>query len=155
MNKEQLVNLVIIPTLKKIPKGYSTEAEMAIVMIIAHESLRGEYLKQMGNGPALGLINMEPDTHNCTWHNGDSIWDNALKMGIITQCDYVNKSHPKPERLNYDFMYNVFMARQRLFMKKEKLPSTELEMANYLKRHWNSIHGAATSNSYLNDYFSW
>ena len=155
MNKEQLVNLVIVPTLKKIPKGYTPESKMAVTMIVAHESARGHYLKQMSDGPALGIIQMEPATHNDVWKYGDSIYDNALQLGIISMADYSYKSHPKPDRLIGDLVYNVFMARQRLFMKKEKLPSTELEMANYLKRHWNSIHGAATSNSYLNDYFSW
>jgi len=64
MNKEQLVNLVIIPTLKEIPKGLSAESVLAITMIIAHESLRGNFLKQMGSGPGLGLGNIEPITHD-------------------------------------------------------------------------------------------
>ena len=42
MNKKQLTDLVIIPTLKEIPKGYSSEAVMAIQMIVdaANENLK-------------------------------------------------------------------------------------------------------------------
>ena len=43
MNREQLQNLVVEPTLwQEIPKGYSEKAALAIMMIIAHESQRCE-----------------------------------------------------------------------------------------------------------------
>jgi len=155
MNKEQLVNLVIIPTLEEIPKGLSAESVQAITMIIAHESKRGNFLKQMGNGRALGLIQMEPTTHDSTWEHGDSIWDNALKLGIITLHEYGLDIHPPASRLIYDLRYNVFMARQRLFMKPEALPKTPYQMSFYLKKFWNSAGGAADSNSYLRDYELW
>lgn len=154
ISKLQLTDLVIKPVLEKIPKGLSDESLVAIQMIIAHESQRGRYLKQI-NGPALGLIQMEPTTHNSAWKFGDSIWDNALTLGIITSHEYNNKSHPKPERLIYDLAYNVFMARQRLFMKREKLPRPPAKISMYLKNHWNSVHGAADGYSYLDDWKSW
>ena len=154
MNRIQLEHLIAKPTLEKIPKGYSDEALLAFMMCVAHESRRGEYIKQI-NGPALGLIQMEPTTHNSTWKFGDSIWDNALLLGIITQDDYDNKRHPKPERLLYDLVYNVFMFRQRMFMKPEKIPKGPSQISSYLKEHWNSIHGSAGGYSYLNDWKEW
>ena len=90
MDKEQLLTQVVEPMLKKIPKGFSNTASTMIMMIIAHESRRGHYLKQLGNGPALGLINMEPTTYKSTWDEGDSIWDNALTCGIITKQQHVS-----------------------------------------------------------------
>lgn len=155
MNKEQLVNLVIIPTLKEIPKGLSAESVLAITMLVAHESLRGNFLKQMGDGPGLGLGNMEPKTHNSTWKFGDSIWDNALKLGIITLHEYGLDIHPPATRLIYDLRYGVFMYRQRLFMDTKALPKTPYQMSAYLKDFWNSDDGAADSNSYLRDYELW
>lgn len=154
MNKKQLEELVVTPTLKEIPKGYSDEAVMAIMMIIAHESLRGRFLKQV-NGRALGVIQMEPATHDSVWKFGDTVWDNALKLGIVTAHEYNTKQHPKAERLLYDLRYNVFMARQRLFMKREKLPKSPGKLSIYLKEHWNSMHGAANDYSYLNDFKRW
>lgn len=152
MNKTQLTELVIRPALHEIPKGYSPEAIMAIQMIIAHESLRGEYIKQV-KGPALGLIGMEPFTHNQTWMHGDSIQANAEELNIVTRGTGV-KNVPKPERLLYDLRYNVFMARQKLFMAPGALPKEPFAMAHYLKKHWNG-DGEATPQEYYDDYLKW
>ena len=155
MDKEQLRELIVRPTLKEIPHGESYEAVLAIMMIIAHESLRGHYLKQTHNGPALGLGNMEPLTHDDTWRHGDSIWRNAGLLNIITPYEERNAIHPKPERMIYDLRYAVFMMRQRLFMKREKLPKSLIEMSKYLKKFWNSTKGAADGSSYAVDYKLW
>lgn len=153
MNKKQLTELVIIPTLQEIPQGYSAEAVLAIQMIIAHESDGGEYIAQ-NPGPALGVVQMEPETHDSTWEHGDSIWVNALSMGIITHQQKISGIHPKPERLIYDLRYCVFMSRQRLFMFTEKLPGSAEDMARYLKKYWNA-GGKATATKYHFDYIHW
>lgn len=153
MKREQLLELVVKPTLANLRNGPT--GETAIMMIIAHESKRGEYLKQWPTGPAWGLIQMEVVTHDDTWENGDSIWDNALKLGIISELQHMYKEHPSHERLAYDLRYNVFMARQRLFMKPGKLPTDLRELSIYLKTHWNSVEGAASHLSYFNDYTKW
>ena len=153
MNKQQLLELVVRPTLAEIPNGPS--GETAIMMIIAHESRRGEFLKQWPTGPAWGLIQMEEATHDDTWKHGDSIWDNAVKLGIITEIDRRNGVHPHHSRLAWDLRYNVFMARQRLFMKPGALPSSFAVLSRYLKKHWNSVGGAASETSYMDDYLTW
>lgn len=148
MNKEQLLKLVVQPTLAEIPNGPS--GELAIMMIIAHESRRGHFLKQYPTGPAWGLIQMEELTHDDTWKHGDSIWRNAVKLGIID-----GDVHPHHSRLAWDLRYNVFMARQRLFMKPGALPQDVSRMSMYLKKHWNSVQGAAGVDSYAEDYSRW
>lgn len=153
MNKQQLTDLVMIPTLDEIPNGYSGEAVMAIQMIIAHESDGGQYIAQT-RGPALGQIQMEPDTHDDTWKYGDSIWKNAVKLGIITKTDRILKSHPDAWRLVYDLRYNVFMARQKLFMVSEAFPDNAEDMSVYLKKHWNGP-GKATPARYHSDFLRW
>lgn len=155
MNRGQLTYYVMMPMLREIPKGYSTPAIIGITMIIAHESNNLHYIKQTGNGPALGPIQMEPATHASTWQNGDSIWDNALICGIITPGDFAAGRHPPATRLLYDLRYNVFMARQRLFMKPKALPTDLVELSAYLKRHWNTVMGKANKMSYLNAYRNW
>lgn len=152
MNKNQLTELVIVPTLREIPKGYSSEAVMAIQMIIAHESKGGEYLAQT-KGPALGIIQMEPFTHNQVWKYGDSIQKNAEILRIVTPGLGV-KNVPQTNRLIYDLRYNVFMARQKLFMAPGALPKDPGEMARYLKKHWNG-NGKATASKYHFDYMNW
>ena len=152
MNKKQLTDLVIIPTLKEIPKGFSASAVMAIQMIIAHESSGGEDIAQVG-GPALGIIQMEPFTHNQVWKFGDSIYKNAELLRIVPRGLAV-KNIPSPDRLIYDLRYNVFMARQKLFMAKGALPNYAGEMAHYLKKHWNG-DGKATATKYHYDFNHW
>ncbi len=155
MHREQLVNLIIIPTLTRIPCGLSKGSVLAISMIIAHQSKRGHYLKKLGVGPGLGLIHMGPVTHNHTWRNSDTIWYNALILGIINQAEWKSKMHPLPERLIYDLQYNVFMARQRLFMNDKELPSKIDDISRYLKRHWTYINDKADDMSYRDDYLEW
>ncbi len=152
MHKGQLVRRVIEPTLKEIPKGMSSIASIAVQMIIAHESKRGQYIEQINGGPALGWIQMERATYDAVWAHGDSVWKNALKLGIISSTC---KEPPPFERLLYDMRFNVFMARQRLFMKTERFPSTPLGMSAYLKKYWNTTRGAADNLSYLDDWESW
>lgn len=152
MNKKQLTDLVIIPTLQEIPKGYSPEAVIAIQMIIAHESSGGEYIAQT-KGPALGIIQMEPFTHSQVWKFGDSIQKNAELLRIVTPGLGV-KNVPSPNRLIYDLRYNVFMARQKLFMVPDVLPKELGKMASYLKKHWNG-DGKATATKYHYDYINW
>lgn len=152
MNKKQLTELVIVPTLHEIPKGYSPEAVMAIQMIIAHESTGGEFIAQNG-GPALGIIQMEPFTHSQVWKFGDSIQKNAELLRIVTPVLGV-KNIPSPKRLIHDLRYNVFMARQKLFMAPGVLPKESGEMAHYLKKHWNG-DGKATATKYHFDYNNW
>lgn len=153
MNKQQLTDLVIIPTLDEMPKGLSAEAVLAIQMIVAHESTGGIYLAQR-DGPALGPTQIEPVTHNETWKYGDSIWPNAVKLGIITKADRIFKRHPDARRLIYDFRYAVFMTRQRLFMFTEPFPNEFESMAIYLKKYWNGP-GKATPEKYRDDFLRW
>ena len=134
MNKKQLTELVIVPTLKEIPKGFSDSAVLAIQMIVAHESCCGEYIAQT-RGPALGIIQMEPATHDDVWKHGDSIQRNAELLKIVTPGLGV-KNIPSSSRLVYDLRYNVFMARQKLFMALGALPNTSEAMAKYLKINW-------------------
>lgn len=155
MNKQQLEDEIVIPTLKQIPKGYSYSAVTAIMMIIAHESRQGHYIRQGRFGPALGLIQMEPATHNDVWRHGDTIWSNAVKLGIITKMDRIMRRHPAPARLIYDLRYCVFMARQKLFMVPKAFPVDREGLSKYLKKHWNTAAGKADEMSYLDDYLRW
>jgi hypothetical protein len=130
-------------TLQHIPKGYSESSLVAALMCAAHESKLGEYLYQE-NGPALGVFQIEPTTHDTIWEHGDTCCENAQLMGIEWS----------ESALVYDLRYQVFMFRQRLFMKPEALPPADdlMAMAMYLKKHWNTVHGKAKAHDYYLDY---
>lgn len=124
--------------------AHSVSASMAIMMIIAHESQKGRYWQQV-NGPAKGLIQMEPATHDDTWKHCDSIQQRAAQLGITQDV----------HKLEHDIRYNIFMARCRLLMDVNPLPATEEAMAEYLKSYWNSDGGKASASKYLNEYREW
>lgn len=143
INPHQLRDL-ITRTLKEIPNGYSEDAVELLMMIAAHESKLGTYLRQV-NGPALGIFQIEPATHDDVWENGDSCVCNASSIGYDLEC---------ASMLEYDLRYQIFMARQRLFMKPEGLPEHKdaLWMAGYCKKHWNTVHGSASVFDYYDSY---
>lgn len=118
---------------------------LAVSMIVAHESKGGTYLKQVGSGIALGVIQMEKPTHSDTWLHSDHIKRLSNKMGIRENF----------AALEYDLRYNIFMARVRLMMDTKPLPTDPHDMAVYLKSYWNSDSGKATPEKYLNDFHSW
>jgi hypothetical protein len=139
---------IITRTLKQIPNGYSNDAVELLMMIAAHESHLGTYLRQMNNGPALGGWEMEVATHDDTWINGDSCEVNASHFG------YIWEGESTADKLEYDLQYQILMARQRLFMKPEALPSSRdvWAMADYCKKHWNTVHGKAKATDYYTAY---
>ena len=60
MDKRQLRNLIRRVLIGI--GGYSEEAENLLMGTAAQESALGEYIRQLGNGPALGIFQMEPET---------------------------------------------------------------------------------------------
>jgi hypothetical protein len=114
-----------------------------LAMIAAHESLGGKHRKQIG-GPALGLFQIEPVTHNSVWDNSDSIRARAKRYGITEDVS----------NLESDDRYSIWVARHYLAMDKNPLPKTPEAMAAYCKSYWNRT-GKATPDKYLNDWQAW
>jgi len=144
INPTQLRDL-ITRVLKEIPHGYSEDAVELMMMIGAHESHLGTYLRQINGGPARGLWEMEELTHDDTWANGDSICANAQILGI--ECAV--------EKLEYDLRYQIFMVRQKLFMITKAIPSELGARARYCKYYWNTVHGKARAADYLDAYLNY
>ena len=149
INPKQLRELVIIPALKYLNPviPYSIEAVDLLCMTAAHESLNGTYLKQI-KGPALGIYQMEPSTH-------DDIWDNFLAHRKILP-ELV--SGFDSDELVYNLKYATVMARVHYWRVKEPLPKRKdtgpdsdyiYELAKYAKRYYNTHLGKATADDYF------
>jgi hypothetical protein len=152
INAEQLRYFVIVPTLKRLEPAieYSVEAVDLLCMTAAHESLNGTYLKQV-QGPAMGIYQMEPDTHDDIWehflaYNGD-IAGKAIEHGT------------RSEELITNLRYATIMARVHYYRVPELLPKRKdfgpdveyiLELALYAKRYYNTALGKAAVNDYYN-----
>lgn len=91
---------------------------------------------------------MEVVTHDDTWINGDSCEFNASLLGYDWECEHTS------DKLEWDIRYQIFMARQRLFMFKEAIPSKCMvkDMAEYCKKYWNTEHGKAKVSDYEKAY---
>jgi hypothetical protein len=115
-----------------------------LAMLAAHESLGGKHRRQIGGGPALGIFQIEPVTHNSIWDNSDTIKSRAARFGIKEDVS----------KLETDDRYSIWVARHYLAQDVNPLPKTPEAMAAYCKSYWNRT-GKATPEKYLNDYRAW
>lgn len=141
MDLEQLRELVIRPTLKHL-ELWSPAAENLVLGTALVES-KAEYLRQI-RGPALGLWQMEPATH-------DDIWDNYLKYqrDLALRVDELTTpaavTHGAAELVG-NLYYGAAMCRVLYRRVREPLPSERdaAGMAAYWKRFYNTELGAGT-----------
>lgn len=137
----QLAELVIRPALFHI-EMHSEAAENLVLGTALVES-RGEYLKQLGKGPALGLFQMEPATAR-------DIWDNYLRfnepLGGLVRSLMTRLVDDDDEEMIGNLYYAAAMCRIHYRRKPGALPGpNDFEgMAHYWKRHYNTPAGKGT-----------
>ena len=129
---------------------YSKDAEELMIFTCAVESLGGTYLRQV-NGPALGIYQMEPETHNDIWQNYINNYG-ALTLRLFSNFDMSRM--PSESRLIYDLRYATAMSRLFYARVKEALPSFEDVDAiwEYYKKYYNTPKGAATKEESIRKY---
>lgn len=148
----QLRDYVVRPVLKHLDPEipYSENAENLVLGTIAQES-HGSYLKQLGRGPALGIIQMEPATH-------DDIWDNYLtyRDALTSKIDELELPHwlglRGPGELVGNLYYATAMCRVHYFRKPGAIPGTIGGLAAYWKKHYNTHLGAGTETEFKRNY---
>ena len=146
MNKKQLRDLVI-RVLQDI-ELYSDDAVELILGTIAQESKGGEYIKQLGNGPALGICQMESATFK-------DIIDNFLqyKQDLARKIKYVSGVDGfKAKYLEYNLAFSIAMCRVHYLRVNESLPSSLDGWAKYWKQYYNTYLGKGTEEEYINNY---
>lgn len=148
----ELRELIIQPALKGIHL-YSLEAEELLLATCAQESHDGFYLKQTVGGKcaALGIFQMQPDTHESIW-NTTLTRDSNLGFLVLTSCSYTLR--PKPEVMVYNLLYAAVMARLFWLHVDEPMPAIDdRDRQWYLyKRYWNTCAGKATQPEFIENY---
>lgn len=141
LDSSHLREYVIRPVLKDMGY-YSLAAENLLVMIAAHESKMGTYLKQV-NGPALGIYQMEPKTAAA-----------LLEYASVYAYTSGSRSLAPEVDLAGNLLLQTALARKYLLSFEEALPHEEdLEgLADYAKKYWNTRAGKATPEDYLDAY---
>lgn len=146
MDKRQLRNLI-----RRVLIGiglYSEEAENLLMGTAAQESALGVYIRQLGNGPALGIFQMEPATF-------DDIVGNHLhyhpelckKIRVVAGVSGLNS-----ELLEYNLALAIGMARVHYARVREVIPGSLSGWAYYWKRYYNTLAGKGTEEEFVYNY---
>ena len=149
MDIQQLRDLVVGPALEIIGLG-GTAAEELMIGTILQESGGGHWLHQLGSGPAIGICQMEPATHDDIWKNYLRFHsDLAAKLQNLTIAAHVGEM-PASEMAG-NLYYAVAMARLVYARVPEPLPPAGdlAAQATYYKQHHNTAGGAATTFQYV------
>ena len=144
--KEQLRDLVS-ETLKEIDL-HSIHAENLILGTIAQESGFGTYIKQLGNGPALGICQMEPNTFRDIIDNY-LYYKPSLLGKIIQSC---KASHISPDYMVWNLRLSIIMCRIHYLRVPKPLPTDLSGYAKYYKQYYNTYLGAGTEEEYISNY---
>lgn len=137
---------VIAPALQRLHL-FSEDAMELLVATAAAESLGGRYLKQMKDGPACGIFQMEPATHT-------DIWENFLAYRPMLRSLIGRDAPDNHERLITDLTYAAMMCRIHYLRVPEPLPdkSDHQAMASYWKEHYNTRQGKGTEAEFIKHY---
>lgn len=138
MNIQQFREYVLHPTLENVGL-WSEGAEMLLLGTALVESGKLHFLKQMGAGPARGIYQMEPTTH-------DDIWGNFLNFRKSLRRQVLAFLAPIPEpkeQLMTNLAYATVMARVHYLRVQEPIPGANdvQGLANYWKTHYNTHLG--------------
>lgn len=148
MESKQLLEEVIEPTLIFLDMD-SPAARKLLLGTAAQESHMGRWIKQI-KGPALGIYQMEPATH-------DDIWDNylAYRPSLVAKLEQLLcPGFSKVEQLKWNLAYATAMARIHYRRVPEPLPEgvDPEPLGMYWKEYYNTFEGKGTLSEFNHNY---
>lgn len=152
MDPRDFLVLVIRPTLEYLEAG-GTAAERILLATAVHESGGLRYLKQGGDGPALGPYQIEPATHDDLWVN----WL-AFRGSLAERIKPLLSGWPdRTRQLVGNLNYSTAIARAIYLRVPESLPAADdIEgQARYWKRHYNTPAGRGTVEAFIESWNRW
>lgn len=145
IRSEDLRLYIIRPTLEHL-QLWSQSAENLLLGTAAQESQMGYYLHQL-NGPALGIYQIEPATHQDVWQNYIDYRVHLSKK--LLALGAMNKSS-----LVTNLSYATAMARIIYLRIAAPMPESDdiAGLAQYYKTHYNTVKGKATVEEFIANY---
>lgn len=149
MNADQFRRNIVRPALRAI--GLHSVAAENLVMGTAAVESGLEYVRQLHNGPALSLFQIEPRTH-------DDIWENYLayrrELAETLLAAIAAGERPPADRLIWDLRYSAIMCRIHYKRVPELLPDADdiWGMARYYKTFYNTVAGKAKEHDFVDSY---
>lgn len=154
MKADHLAEYVIRPTLELMGESWEgINSEVAVNLMLGtalQESLGGTYLKQI-NGPALGIYQVEPDTHM-------DLWDNYLafrpdRASLVRS--FASQRLDFNGNLVWNLQYATAVARIVYWRERFEWPSdpNNVEaLARIWKEHYNTPLGRGTEEEFIRNY---
>ncbi len=137
---------VIRPVLAHLGVGAEAGAEVLLLGTALHESGGLRWLRQRGGGPARGLYQMEPATHDDLWAN----WL-AHRPELAARLAALMTRQPPHAQLVTNLGYATAMARIHYLRVPAALPPAgePAALARYWKAYYNTPSGAGTVEAFL------
>ncbi len=150
MNHKQLRQYIIRPVLTYLDL-HSQAAEDLIVGTAAQESRLGEYIHQLGDGPAQGIFQMEPATESDIWENYLNYRDGLAEKAGQLQMRRFDGFMPD---LIGNLFYQTAMTRVHYLRVPEPLPDEGdvQAYAYYWKKFYNTPLGKGTEVEFIHNY---
>lgn len=158
INATQLRKLVVQPVLAALELPAQDVAENLIMGTAAHESHLGDYIEQVGGGPALGIFQMEPATlHDCYANYLDYRADLKAKVDgfLAPQPTQSDGTADKEKQLATNLAYATALCRIRYYRAPKAMPTDPNDvnaLAQYWKQYYNTPQGAGTVEQFVADY---
>lgn len=145
---EQFCKYIIRPALEAVGL-YSESAEQLLLGTACAESKLGTYLHQVG-GPALGVFQMEPATHDDLWKSYLA-YRPSMEQEIESLLPYRAWGFPDPIIMISDMRYATIMARLLYRRSPEPLPEVDdwYGHAAMWKKVYNTHLGAGTEEKFI------
>lgn len=142
---QQFRTTVVRPVLQAV--GVHSPAAEHLVLGTALQESNLHYLRQLGDGPALGLYQMEPATH-------DDIWQNylAYREGLRDRVSsFLVEGRDRAEQLVWNLAYATVMCRVHYLRVPAPLPDAAdiRGLAVYWKQHYNTPLGRGTPEEFV------
>lgn len=152
LNLSQFKSLIVTPALTSVGLGGQTAINLVTGTALQESGL--VYIKQLGTGPALGVCQMEPATHDYLWtlpsmvSKDPTSLGSRIYFGLSPIAGMEKASAPVAEALVWNLYYAVIMCRIKYLSSPLQLPqNTAQALASYWKLVYNSDLGAGVVNS--------
>lgn len=136
---------------------WSDVAENLVIGTAIQES-HATYLKQVGGGPAVGIFQMEPFTHDDTWSNYINYHPDLARLlhGLTMSISSIHPNTINSISANEmigNLYYATAMCRVRYMRVPAALPNNDVNgLAAYWKQWYNTPNGAGTIQEFVNNY---
>jgi len=120
VNLTQVKTRIIQPMLNLLPSVWNNQAACNLLAYtFLAESGGGQFIAQIGGGPAIGPFQMETATHDDCWTNYLSFNPELARVGRLLACGGV----PSAPQMAGNWSYAAFMARVRYIRSPLALPA--------------------------------